>query len=358
MTKIDTEMEARAEIERMKILFWVENIIDCRDINHTLNKESLGLEDGVAMSNFLKYTYEGFTYKLYVPSGYKAGSNVPLLVMLHGCKQDPDDFAAGTRMNDLAERENLIVLYPAMSHLFNPFDPAKSNPQGCWNWFLDYNQHRREGHPKVIKGMVDDVKCNYSIDSNKVYAAGLSAGAAMASILGVTYPDVFSGIGICSGLAYDAVDVFIPADPTAQTAKYVMIQGTRDPYDCGNKAFFEMGKFKKKMPVIVFHGICDTTVHPINGQQVIIQWAQTNFLVEGGRGKAEVTPALVKADIVNGRSYSQHVYNDKRGAPLMELWMIDRMGHAWSGGSSSGSYTDPLGPDTTAILWRFFARYH
>ncbi|WP_408010330.1 alpha/beta hydrolase family esterase [Pseudalkalibacillus sp. A8] len=317
-----------------------------------------GLNGGCdVMSSFSECTYKGYKYKLYVPSRYKVGNDVPLMVMLHGCKQDPNDFAAETKMNDLAEQENFIVLYPKMNRSFNPFNPAQFNLDGCWNWFLDYNQHRQGGQPQIIKGIIDDVKKNYSIETNKVYAAGLSAGAAMVSILGATYPDVFSGIGICSGLPYDAIDVFIPTDPTAQKAKDVMIKGTSDPYECGKMAYEEMGNFKRKMPVIVFHGICDTTVHPINGQQVIIQWAQTNFLVEGGKGKADVTPAFLKAGIVNGKSYTQHVYNDKDGFSLIELWMIDRMGHTWSGGSPDGSYSDPLGPDASSIIWDFLTRH-
>ena len=167
-----------------------------------------------------------------------------------------------------------------------------------------------------------------------MYAAGLSAGGSLACILGVTYPDVFNGIGICSGVAYDAANVFFLTDPMADEAKKRMEKGVPDPYACGNSAFQEMGEYKKKMRVIVFHGICDTIVHPINGQQVITQWAQTNFLVDGGGiGLADVTPALVKSDIINGKSYTQHIYHDGEGEPLLELWMIDQMGHTWSGGS-------------------------
>ena len=112
---------------------------------------------------------------------------------------------------------------------------------------------------------------------------------------------------------------------------------------------------KKKMRVIVFHGIRDTVVHPINGQQVITQWAQTNFLVDGGEGLADVTPAVIKSDIINGKSYTQHIYHDGDGEPLLELWMIDQMGHTWSGGSPNGSYTDPAGPNATEIIWNFFS---
>lgn len=309
------------------------------------------------MGEFLNFTYRDFKYKLYVPSEYNASKESPLMVMLHGCKQNADDFAAGTDMNTLAEKEKFLVLYPDMNHPLNPLDLTGYNPIGCWNWFLDDNQHRGKGHPKLIYGMINEVKSKYKIDSNKVYAVGLSAGGALASILGATYPDVFNGIGICSGLAYDAANVWLLTDPLAMAAEKTMEKGVPDPYACGNRAFQEMGAYKKKIRVIVFHGICDTRVHPINGQQVITQWAQTNFLVEGGIGLADVTPALLKSDTLNGKSYTQHVYNDGGGEPLMELWMIDRMGHTWSGGSPNGSYTDPSGPNATEMIWRFFSKH-
>jgi poly(hydroxyalkanoate) depolymerase family esterase len=309
------------------------------------------------LGEFLDFIYHDFKYKLYVPGEYNSDKESPLLVMLHGCGQNPDDFAAGTNINTLAEKEKFLVLYPDMNHLLNPSDLAGYNPFGCWNWFLDKNQHRGKGHPKLIYEIVNEIKSKYNIDSNKVYAAGLSAGGSLACILGVTYPDVFNSIGICSGLAYDAANVFFLTDPMAEEAKKSMEKGVPDPYACGNSAFQEMGEYKKKIRVIVFHGICDTTVHPINGQQVITQWAQTNFLVEGGIGFADVTPALFKSDIINGKSYTQHVYNDGDGEPLLELWMIDKMGHTWSGGSPNGSYTDPSGPNATEIIWNFFSKH-
>ncbi len=305
------------------------------------------------MGEFLNFVHQGYKYKLYVPGDYHVEKKYPLLVMLHGCGQNPDDFAAGTNMNEQAEKEKFLVLYPDMNHPLHPRDPAGYNPFGCWNWFLDKNQHRDEGHPKLIYEMIHEVKTKYNIDSNKIYAAGLSAGGSLACILGVTYPDVFSGIGICSGLAYDAANVFFLTDPMAEEATKRMEKGVPDPYECGNNAFQEMGKYKKKMRVIVFHGICDTTVHPINGLQVITQWAQTNFLIEGGTGLADVNPAMVKSDLINGKSYTRHVYHDRKDEPLLELWMIDQMGHTWSGGNPSGSYTDPTGPNATEIIWNF-----
>lgn len=308
------------------------------------------------MGEFLDYSYKGFNYKLYVPSDYQEETEFPLMVLLHGCHQNPDDFAAGTKMNQLAEQENFLVLYPNMKQLFNPLNLSDYNPFGCWNWFLDNNQHRDMGHPKFIYTLINEVTRNYRVDSNKVFAAGLSAGAALACILGVTYPDVFNGIGVCAGLPYGAANVSFLTDPMAKAASESMQQGVSDPFACGNSAFEEMGRFRKKMPVIVFHGICDTIVHPINAQQVIIQWIQTNFLINGGKGKADVTPMFVKSDFMNGKSYTQHVYSDGCDNPLLELWMIDQMGHTWSGGSPNGSYTDPLGPNATEIIWNFFKR--
>ena len=306
------------------------------------------------MGKFLDFSYNNYKYKLYVPEQYHSEQESPLLVMLHGCGQNPDDFAVGTNMNTLAEKENFLVLYPDMNRHFKPSDMTGYNPFGCWNWFFDNNQHRGKGHPKLIYDMINEVKGTYNIDSTKVYAAGLSAGASLACILGVTYPDVFNGIGICSGVAYDAAKVFILTDPMADEAKRRMEKGVPDPYTCGNSAYEEMGEYQKKMRVIVIHGIHDTVVHPINAQQVITQWAQTNFLIDGGEGLTDVTPAVIKSDLLNGKSYTQQIYHDEDDEPLLELWMIDGMGHTWSGGNPEGSYTDPEGPNATEIIWNFF----
>ncbi|WP_428912396.1 extracellular catalytic domain type 1 short-chain-length polyhydroxyalkanoate depolymerase [Niallia sp. Krafla_26] len=306
------------------------------------------------MGEFLDFIYQDVKYKVYVPGDYHEAQEYPMLVMLHGCGQNPDDFAIGTNMNTLAEKEKFFVLYPDMNKFFNPTNLAGYNPYGCWNWFLDQNQHRGNGHPKLIFEIIQEVKRKYTIDSNRVYAAGLSAGGSLACILGATYPEVFNGIGICAGLAYGAANVFLLTDPMADGAKQKMEKGVPDPFSCGNRAFIEMGENRKKMRVIVFHGISDTIVHPINGQQVITQWAQTNFLVDGGIGRVDVTPSLIHSDIMNGKSYTQHVYLDVDDEPLMELWMVDNMGHTWSGGNPNGSYTDPSGPNATEIIWNFF----
>lgn len=312
--------------------------------------EKMGESD---LGEFLDFVYRDFKYKLYVPGEDHSDKEFPLLVMLHGCSQNPDDFAAGTNMNNLAEKEGFFVLYPDMNHPLNFADPTAFNAFGCWNWFLDKNQHRGEGHPKLIYEMINEVKREYKIDANNIFAAGFSAGGSLACILGVTYPEIFQGIAIYSGLAYGAANVSLLLDPTADEARRRMAYGVPDPYQCAKQAFYEMGDNKKKMRVIVFHGNSDTVVNPINSEQVIIQWAQTNYLIEGGTGLTDVTPAQIDSDHVNEKSYTRSIYHDGNDEPLLELWMIDELGHAWSGGSQAGSFTDPSGPNATEIIWDF-----
>ena len=240
-----------------------------------------------------------------------------------------------------------------MNRQLNFADPAAFNAFGCWNWFLDKNQHRGDGHPKLIYDMINEVKRNYKIDENNIFAAGFSAGGSLACILGVTYPEVFQGIAIYSGLAYGAANVFLLMDPTADEARRRMVNGVPDPYQCAKQAFSEMGDNKKKMRVIVFHGNSDPVVNPINSEQVITQWAQTNYLVAGGTGLTDATPAQVDSDHVNGKSYTRSIYHDGNDEPLLERWRIDELGHAWSGGCQAGSFTDPSGPNATEIIWDF-----
>lgn len=310
------------------------------------------------LGEFLNFVYQDFNYKLFVPGDEHTYKECPLLVMLHGCNQNPDDFAAGTNMNNLAEKEGFFVLYPDMNHPLNFADPAAFNPFGCWNWFLDRNQHRGEGHPKLIYEMINEVKRDYKIDENNIFAAGFSAGGSLACILGVTYPEIFQGIAIYSGLAYGAASVSLLMDPTANEARRRMVKGVPDPYQCAELAFYEMGENKKKMRVIVLHGNSDTVVNPINSEQVIIQWAQTNYLVNGGIGLADVTPAQVDSHDINGRSYTRSIFYDGDDEPLLELWLIDELGHAWSGGCQAGSFTDPSGPNATKIIWDFLYNQH
>ena len=297
--------------------------------------------------SFITKTYtDGRTYKVYIPSGYQSGTPVPLVVMLHGCTQNPDDFATGTEMNNCAEQYNFIVVYPDQ--------PSSSNSSKCWNWFDPAHQSRGIGEPAVIAGIVNQVKNEYSIDTNRIFVAGMSAGACMSVIMGATYPDVFAAIGVHSGLEYKAAT-------NSTDAWTAMINGGPDPVQQGNAAYNAMGSYKRVVPVIVFHGTSDYTVYPVNGHQVISQWAQTNDRASDGSDNNNIDDTAdqtVNGQVPNGRSYTQYVYKDSStGAVVMEKYMVNGMGHAWSGGNSAGSYTDPQGPKASQIMWQFFQNH-
>lgn len=286
------------------------------------------------------YYGSGFYYKVYVPSTYDGKSNVSLMVMLHGCQQNANDFANGTQMNSLAESKGFIVLYPEMNYA--------ANLSGCWNWFYKYNQVRDSGEPAIIKGMVDEVKSQYKVDNNKVYAAGMSAGAFMSTIMGVTYPDVFHAIGVHSGgdysYAYDGI-----------TGSLVMLYGTLNPIADGNAAFQQMGAHARSVPVINFHGKSDAFVNPINADQTIQQWARTN--TNAGVNMDATADKVTNGQVTNGRSYTIYDFNDSNGNNWMKEVLVNSMHHTWSGGSSTGSYTDPTGPNASQMMWDFFTSH-
>ncbi|MCP1675416.1 poly(hydroxyalkanoate) depolymerase family esterase [Natronocella acetinitrilica] len=263
------------------------------------------------------------SYKLYIPSSYR-GQALPLVLMLHGCTQDPDDFAAGTRMNHLAEAQDCLVLYPAQS--------PGANLQKCWNWFRNGDQQRDGGEPSLLAGMTREVITRYGLDQRRVYVAGLSSGGAMAAILGATHPDLYAAVGIHSGLAAGAAGDL----PSAFAA---MRQGGAG-----------FGPADYRVPTIVFHGDSDTTVHPRNGELVIAQ--ATAGATTGGKPRV----SKHRGQVPGGHAYTRAVYVDPDGGVFMEHWLIHGAGHAWAGGSDSGSYTDPKGPDATCEMLRFFSQ--
>jgi len=264
------------------------------------------------------------TYKLYVPSSY-TGQPLPLIVMLHGCNQTPDDFAAGTQMNALAEDQNCFVLYPAQSNA--------ANHARCWNWFRREDQVRDRGEPSIIAGMTREILNHYGIDSRKVYVAGLSAGGAMAAVMGVTYPDLYAAVGIHSGLACGSAHDL----PSALAAMKGM------PASIGR---LSGAGASHSIPTIVFHGDRDQTVHPRNGVDVISKSRHR----EGGHGQASTE----RGHALDGHSYTRTVHRDAAGRVVLEHWLVHGGGHAWFGGSRAGSYSDPRGPSAAAEMIRFF----
>ena len=266
-------------------------------------------------------------YTLYVPS-HTPGRARPLLVMLHGCTQNPDDFALGTGMNRLAEEHGFLVAYPRQ--------PASANPAACWNWFHRANQMRDKGEPGVIAGITRKIMAEFGIDEGHVYVAGLSAGGAMAAIMAATHPELYAAAGVHSGLAYgSAADL-----PSA----FAAMRGA------SNLAGPQPGKSRPKrangrVRTIVFHGANDKTVDPSNAEAI---------LTDARASLADPAHETRHDGIAGGRAYTRTVIADASGVPLAEHWSIEGLGHAWSGGSPEGSFTDHRGPDASREMLRFF----
>jgi poly(hydroxyalkanoate) depolymerase family esterase len=276
------------------------------------------------------------TYKLYIPESYSAGkgNEVPMVVMLHGCTQSPDDFADGTQMNALAEQHGFLVVYPAQA--------ANANGSKCWNWFRSSDQDRDRGEPSLIAGITHEVASHYRIDRRRIFVAGLSAGAAMAVILGATYPELYAAVGAHSGLPYAAAhDV-----PSAFSA----MKGGGAPAGLSQRfAGLRAPRpgVKHSVPTIVFHGDSDGTVVASNGAAIVEATVavtdQQSLRVSTHEGATH-----------SGRTYSRTVYANTADDAIVEHWVLHGAGHAWSGGSRSGSFTDPSGPDASAEMIRFF----
>lgn len=256
-------------------------------------------------------------FKLYIPPAAHECPR-PLLVMLHGCTQDADDFAAGTAMNELARAHGFLVLYPQQSR--------EANPQRCWNWFKHSHQARGRGEPALLAGMTREVMAAHAVDPARVYVAGLSAGGAMAAILGDAYPDLFAAVGVHSGLATGVAKDL----PSAFGAMKGGPQAVAPAAASG-------------IPTIVFHGDADSTVHPGNGGHVIAASVHKDAQVSIEQGVAP-----------GGRRYTRELHRAAGGTVVAEHWVVHGAPHAWSGGNPGGTYTDPLGPDASAEMVRFF----
>jgi poly(hydroxyalkanoate) depolymerase family esterase len=258
-------------------------------------------------------------YKLYIPPSAGEGPK-PLVVMLHGCTQNPDDFAAGTAMNRLGKALGFFVLYPAQSQ--------KANPQRCWNWFKHSHQAPGRGEPAILAAMTRQVMKTHAIDPARVYVAGLSAGGAMAAILGDGYPELFAAVGVHSGL------------PTGVARDLPSALGAMKS---GPQQASAMKRGPSGVATIVFHGDADGTVHPSNGEGLIAASV-------GGGANVEVE----RSQAPGGRAYTRYVHHAGPQRVAAEHWVVHGSPHAWSGGTGQGSYTDPRGPDASAEMVRFF----
>ena len=279
-------------------------------------------------------------YKLYLPvqairSEASPVGVLPLVVMLHGCTQSADDFAAGTQMNRLADQHGFIVVYPEQA--------AGANTSRCWNWFRAEDQLRGAGEPALLAGLVQAVVAEYPVDPGRVYVAGLSAGAAMAVVLGETYPELFAAVGAHSGLPYAAAHD-IPSAMAAMKGHGVMGRGhlPGTPEDPRRQA-------TQAVPVIVFHGDRDHTVQLSNGEHIAQQAVRALAARTVG-----LTTTTEQGQVPGGRRYTRTRHTSAQGQCLVESWTLHGAGHAWSGGDAAGSYTDRNGPDASAEMLRFF----
>jgi poly(hydroxyalkanoate) depolymerase family esterase len=273
------------------------------------------------------YTGEGGSrrYRLFVPSGYDASRPVPLVVMLHGCTQDPDDFARGTRFNQHADAAGVIVAYPEQ--------PAAQHPQKCWTWYDRNHQSATAGEPAIVHGITREVMERYAVDPARVYLGGVSAGGAMAINTAASHPGYYTAVGVHSGVPWRAAR-------EVGAALQVMRDGPRNEAELLEQAATQLRvAHTPSIPVIVFHGAVDAVVNPRNGRFLAQQWAVA----------AGAKDFLRQEGTTGGLAWTRDVWG-----PLAELWIVEGLGHAWSGGSPEGTYTDARGPDASAEMLRFF----
>jgi poly(hydroxyalkanoate) depolymerase family esterase len=287
-------------------------------------------------SQFTARHYQGghgsLRYKLFIPSAY-AGTPLPLVVMLHGGGQDADDFALGTGMNALAEEYGCLVAYPEQS--------SSANWGRYWHWFDEAHHHRGRGEPALIAAVTHEIMADYAVDRSRVYVAGLSAGGAMAVILGRTYPDLYAAVGCHSGLAHGSA-----------TDQYGAMMAMRDGgmFQAAAPAGAMPG-----VPVIVFHGDQDATVHPNNSLGVIRQIID-GYSAQMPHGQGALSSSKETGEMA-GRGFTRQVHKGHGGRILAEHWTVNGVGHAWCGGNRRGSYTEASGPDASREMLRFFLRH-
>jgi poly(hydroxyalkanoate) depolymerase family esterase len=275
-------------------------------------------------------------YKLYVPPG-RRDRVLPLVVMLHGCTQDPDDFAAGTGMNAAADEQGFFVLYPAQAQA--------ANPSRCWNWFKHNHQGRDRGETALIAAMTQAVIRTHRVDADRVYIAGLSAGGAMATQVAAAWPELFAAVGVHSGLPPGAARTL----PQALAAMHggANFGGLEEAGTAHSASSANSGALP--VPVIVFHGDRDSTVHPQNGEHIVAA------AVAGSPWVGASAPLVEQGVSAGGRRYTRSIYGAGGGPAMAEHWVLHGAGHAWAGGQPAGSYTDPQGPDATREMLRFFS---
>lgn len=275
-------------------------------------------------------------YKLYIPGSYDGSKALPLIVMLHGCTQDPDDIARGTRLNESAEEKGALVAYPEQ--------PESANIRKCWNWYEPAHQKRDEGEPALIASITRKVMEDYKVDHRHVYIAGISAGAAMAVTVALTYPDLYAAVGSHSGIPYGIATTVMEA--------LGAMQGKGSADLLAAKAKTAMGTRVRPMPAILFQGASDHVVNPVNAMQLVAQFSSIQGAPPANKA---VSTTGERVESANGYQYTRALRGSGDGA--IELWVVEELGHAWSGGSTAGTFADAKGPNATTEMMRFFLEH-
>jgi len=290
-------------------------------------------------------------FKLWVPGTVEGspgkGRAWPLVMLLHGCTHDAEDMAEISGMNEVAEANRFLVVYPEQTRLANLLK--------CWNWFHPKHQARDAGEPSILAAVVEQVRSTHNVDPDRVYVAGVSAGGAMACILAATYPDVFAAVAVFAGAEFKAAT-------SGSQALAAMKRGGPDPVRQGQLAFEAMHAGlartnRRRMPAIVFQGSADPRVSPVNADQAIAQWSTTNACLgaEHAESGFVLTEKVIEDKVPDGYTYLRHVFEEADGRLLMEKWLVQGLGHAWSGSPKPSRYGDPKGPNASAETWRFFS---
>ena len=282
-------------------------------------------------------------FKLWTPGTRGDGCAWPLVMLLHGCAHDAEHMAEISGMNEVAEANRFLVVYPEQSR--------RANLLKCWNWFHPKHQTRAAGEPSILAAVVDQVCPVHNVDPDRVYVAGVSAGGAMAAILVATYPDLFAALAVCAGAEFKAATSF-------SEGLAAMKHGGPDPVQQGQLAFEAMRsglgrKNRRCMPAIVFHGTADARVNPVNADQAIAQWGRTNACLAKESGFV-LTEKVLEGKVRDGYAYKKHTYREDDSRLVMEKWLVEGLGHAWSGSPNPSKYGDPKGPNASMEIWRFF----
>lgn len=281
-------------------------------------------------------------WRLAMPAAHRRDTPRPMLVMLHGCLQDAADIARGTRFDDVAEAEGILVLYPEQ--------PETANPRKCWNWFDGAHHHRGAGEPALLAGLIDRVVSDHGADPARVHLAGVSAGAAMATLLAVAYPERFQSLTSAAGPAWAAA-------ATVTDALSVMQRGAGDALAPASRMAERMGARARAFPVLVVHGGADNVVSARNAGELVQQFTGLHDLLRARAGKAGLQLHELAASTTGDYTVREQQWRDEQGRAQVTLVRVEQLAHAWSNGDPSGSFTDPHGPSISQRIGAFVARY-